>query len=273
MLKCRNFIMVVPGFPADDRPLIHCLPICQIKVGCGLKIAICPQGFGTNFCILIPKFHVLRKLIYHLRFFTVPVRVCVSVENDISHIAGSDYRTGHDSGDLLPGSGKPQNIPSKHTHPLSSLFQTPCGFRSLRVVNDHKRRTHTFAVRTLVLHPTDSTGYPCYPDDDAGCFAVFDGGQHDFIGSPGDSCAFTVTDLSGTTICDPVQLFNWITDLWKISSESLVDFQLRLNGVQHFQCCRLCCANQHDKLTVTIEHRPKCRSFSQGRFTGTSRHC
>ena len=96
MLKRRYFIVIEAGFPAHFRSGVHRFPVRQIKLRRLLEIALRAQSFRPDLGVFLPQFHIRGEAVDHSGLFAVPVRMCVSVEDNVGHVTRADDRAGHD---------------------------------------------------------------------------------------------------------------------------------------------------------------------------------
>ena len=174
------------------------------------------------------------------------------VENLFRHVAGSDDGAWHNPGDFLAGSGKAEDVPSKDADALSGLFKGTGRFRGLRVIDNHEAGTDTPTVGAFVFHAADSTGDPGNTDDDPACGASFNRWKNKFVARPCDAGALPMVQLTGASVYDAVKTLDGENDFGEVFGKVVVDFQFRLDGIEHFQRRCLGRANQRHELAVPV---------------------
>ena len=237
-----------------------------------LECAFLAQFVGAEVGVLVPQFLVLRHLVEHLAAFAVPFGVLRLVEDLFGHVARSNHRAGHDAGDLLPRPCESEDVARQHTHTLPGLLDRPRRLGGLRIVDHDELRTDRPPVRLLVLHATDAPRDARDAHQHTRGRRARNRRENDLVRGPGDPCAFALVELSGTAVGDAVEALDRERHLREVGGKMLVHLQLGLDRVEDFQRGGFACADQHDELAVSVQHRPDGGGFGQGGLARTTAH-
>ena len=183
-----------------------------------------------------------------------------SIEDLVRHVARTNDRAWHDTGDFLARTCKTENVADQDADAFLRLLDRAGAFRGLRVIDDDKARANAPTVLTFELHAADASGDAGNANHDSACPAPLDRRQHNFVTGPRDACALAVVQLTGASVRDAVELMDGICDLRKIFRQLGIAFDGCFDGIENFQSGDFRRANQCDELTMTVKHRPNtCR--------------
>ena len=246
--------------------------MCAIEFGSFLECTFLAKLIRPKICITIPKFLISRKLINHLAPLTVPFRMFCLVENLLRHISRTDDSAWHYSRYLFTRSCKSKNVTCKHTNTLSRLLDRASRFACLRVIDNDELRANGSAVRLFELHAANSPCNACHANNHARRGGASNGRKHNLVCSPRYTGAFSIVELTCTSVGDTLKFLNRVCNLREVSCNMLIYLKFCLYGIKHLQGGRFRCTDQNDKFPMPIKHCPDGSRLGKGRFARAARH-